>query len=352
MATSISTLKSWFTTGKFPTQAQFWAWLDSFRHKDESIPVNEIEGLNELLDLKADLEALNNHINDINPHADLFESKADLVAGKVPASQLPSYVDDVLEFPTLTACPTVGEFNKIYVITTGVDANKQFRWSGTSYIELTSGSAVWGSISGSVSNQTDLIALLNAKQNAINALANRLLLYTQSGIIESVIRQIENKIGIGINPIYDFDVAGTIRAGQELIVGTYISTESIKNILSDNALIELLTTGARISRNVNDANAALTVKNINSQSIGPIQAWQNHTGNVMILNKNGSLQIGSAGMSPSALYQMNSIDKGFLPPRMTEAQRNAIQSPEVGLMIFNTSLQTIDVYTTSGWSHL
>lgn len=82
MATSISTLKSWFTTGKFPTQAQFWAWLDSYRHKDESIPVNEIEGLNELLDLKADAELISNHTNDIDAHADLFVTKVDKVPGK------------------------------------------------------------------------------------------------------------------------------------------------------------------------------------------------------------------------------------------------------------------------------
>lgn len=82
MATSINILKGWFTTGKFPTQTQFWAWLDSFRHKDESVPVNEIEGLNELLDLKADAELISNHTNDIDAHSNLFENKVDKVPGK------------------------------------------------------------------------------------------------------------------------------------------------------------------------------------------------------------------------------------------------------------------------------
>lgn len=55
---------------------------------------------------------------------------------KVPSEYLPSYVDDVLEFATVSALPAVGESGKIYVITSGADINKQYRWSGTTYIEL------------------------------------------------------------------------------------------------------------------------------------------------------------------------------------------------------------------------
>lgn len=59
--------------------------------------------------------------------------KADLVGSKVPASQLPSYVDDVLEYPTLSGFPITGESGKIYV---ALDSNKLYRWSGTTYIEV------------------------------------------------------------------------------------------------------------------------------------------------------------------------------------------------------------------------
>ena len=54
--------------------------------------------------------------------------KADLVGGTVPASQLPSYVDDVLEFADLASLPVTGEIGKIYVT---LDDNKLYRWSGT-----------------------------------------------------------------------------------------------------------------------------------------------------------------------------------------------------------------------------
>jgi hypothetical protein len=59
--------------------------------------------------------------------------KADLVDGKVPASELPSYVDDVLEYANLAAFPATGETCKIYV---ALDTNKTYRWSGTTYVEI------------------------------------------------------------------------------------------------------------------------------------------------------------------------------------------------------------------------
>lgn len=61
---------------------------------------------------------------------------ATLVGGMVPSNLLPSYVDDVLEYATVAALPTTGETGKIYVITTGADANKEYRWSGSTYIQL------------------------------------------------------------------------------------------------------------------------------------------------------------------------------------------------------------------------
>lgn len=60
-------------------------------------------------------------------------SKADLVDGKVPANQLPSYVDDVLEYDAVSAFPATGEDGKIYV---AKDTNKTYRWGGTQYVEI------------------------------------------------------------------------------------------------------------------------------------------------------------------------------------------------------------------------
>lgn len=53
--------------------------------------------------------------------------------GKVPSSQLPSYVDDVLEYTAKANFPSTGETGKIYVDTT---TNLTYRWSGTAYVEI------------------------------------------------------------------------------------------------------------------------------------------------------------------------------------------------------------------------
>lgn len=50
--TTIEQLKQWFRKGLYPTQAQFWAWLDSYRHKNESIPMAEVSGLADALNNK------------------------------------------------------------------------------------------------------------------------------------------------------------------------------------------------------------------------------------------------------------------------------------------------------------
>lgn len=63
-----------------------------------------------------------------------LDKKADLDdSGKVPASQLPSYVDDVLEFDSLDVFPTPGESGKIY---TDLSTELIYRWSGSTYIEI------------------------------------------------------------------------------------------------------------------------------------------------------------------------------------------------------------------------
>lgn len=59
--------------------------------------------------------------------------------GKVPTSQLPSYVDDVLEYASLSYFPILGETGKIYV---DLDTNITYRWGGSSYVEISASLAL------------------------------------------------------------------------------------------------------------------------------------------------------------------------------------------------------------------
>ena len=80
--TTIETLKQWFSNLKKPTQEQFWAWLDSFWHKSEKIPMASVEGLDKLVEGTASAEQLSNHLNDTQAHKVLFDKKVDKVEGK------------------------------------------------------------------------------------------------------------------------------------------------------------------------------------------------------------------------------------------------------------------------------
>lgn len=55
---------------------------------------------------------------------------------KINQSYLPSYVDDILEYDTVSLFPLIGEMGKIYI---AIDSNKQYRWTGSLYTQITNG---------------------------------------------------------------------------------------------------------------------------------------------------------------------------------------------------------------------
>ena len=71
--------------------------------------------------------------------------------GLVPATQLPSYVDDVIEVNSYANLPVTGEIGKIYVT---IDNNKTYRWSGSVYVYITSGAV------DSVAGKTGIVTLV------------------------------------------------------------------------------------------------------------------------------------------------------------------------------------------------
>ena len=77
----------------------------------------------------ADVTGLQTALDGLQP----IGTYATLVGGTVPSAQLPSYVDDVLEFAALANFPATGESGKIYLAT---GANKVYRWSGSAYVEI------------------------------------------------------------------------------------------------------------------------------------------------------------------------------------------------------------------------
>lgn len=77
-------------------------------------------------------------------------------------------------------------------------------------------------------------------------------------------------------------------------------------------------------------------------------AW----GERMRITPTGTIGINNASPSASSIVDIVSTTKGFLPPRMTTAQRDAISTPAEGLMIFDTDQNEPSVYNGSSWVYL
>lgn len=98
----------------------------------------EVTGLATALAGKAN--ATHTHAQaDVTGLVTALAAKADLVDGKVPESQLPSYVSDIVEAASLSAFPATGVADRIYV---AKDTNKTYRWSGTGYVEISASIAL------------------------------------------------------------------------------------------------------------------------------------------------------------------------------------------------------------------
>ena len=63
----------------------------------------------------------------------------------------------------------------------------------------------------------------------------------------------------------------------------------------------------------------------------------------------GSVGIGTSSPSASSILDAQSTTKGVRMPNMTTAQKNAIVSPAAGLMVFDTTLKKLCVYTGTAW---
>ncbi len=72
------------------------------------------------------------------------------------------------------------------------------------------------------------------------------------------------------------------------------------------------------------------------------------------LNTTAQVAINNDGSSPdaSAMLEIKSVNKGFLPPRMNATQMKDISSPQAGLMVFNTTVNSICYYDGSIWNNL
>lgn len=86
-----------------------------------------------------------------------------------------------------------------------------------------------------------------------------------------------------------------------------------------------------------------------------VQIYAINSGDLIQMTTATQVNISSAGgITPqaSAILQAESTTKGFLPPRMTTTQKNAIATPATGLMVYDTTLNLMALYNGTTWTTL
>ena len=208
-------------------------------------------------------------------------------SGKVPSSQLPSYVDDVLEYANKASFPTKGESGKIYI---DKETNLTYRWGGTAYVEISQSLALGETSSTAYAgdkgkqNATDIAALKTGKADKATTLAGygitdaytKTQTYTQAEVNTkltdgSVTKVGKVDVGSATKPIY-------LKAGVPTAVGTSLAVD----ITGNSATTSKLKTAVTLWGQSFDGSKAITGNLTNVGTITPTGEDLKVVGNLIV----------------------------------------------------------------------
>lgn len=244
--------------------------------------------------VKAQVDRLDTKIDDVNEDLQDFKALkgqpnglAELDSnGKVPASQLPSYVDDVMDaYATYTVSPTgvlqniqlyadaehetpiVGERDKIYVNVTPGEVSYQFRWSGSQWVHIDSNAIIIGDITGTAYDG----GKGKAMENVVNSMPDNLLSTFQldqtdvnnitislTGVEKSGGKYIESTLAdITITPATN-TVAGLMTGAEKIAINeTLPDAINDEKVARENAVKELKAKDTELQGNIDSLETAL-----------------------------------------------------------------------------------------------
>lgn len=244
--------------------------------------------------VKAQVDRLDTKIDDVNEDLQDFKALkgqpnglAELDGnGKVPASQLPSYVDDVMDaYATYTVSPTgvlqniqlyadaehetpiVGERDKIYVNVTPGEVSYQFRWSGSQWVHIDSNAIIIGDITGTAYDG----GKGKAMENVVNSMPDNLLSTFQldqtdvnnitislTGVEKSGGKYVQSTLAdITITPATN-TVAGLMTGAEKLAINeTLPDAINDEKVAREAAVKELKAKDTELQGNINSLETAL-----------------------------------------------------------------------------------------------
>ena len=151
--------------------------------------------------------------------------------------------------------------------------------------------------------------------------------------------------GLVIGDYYLINIVGTFQPNSGAVVVSFTGSDSASLESFGNGTIttfNLILPATATSGNINILADSGSVGELRSVSVKKIIG-----GNIVA--PVGSIVAGASSPQASAVIQADSTTQGFLPPRMTTTQRDAIPSPAEGLVIYNTTTKTLNFYNGTLW---
>lgn len=193
--------------------------------------------------------------------------------GLVPSSQLPSYVDDVIEAANFAALPAEGEGGKIYVT---LDDNKTYRWSGSAYVEIsasialgeTAGTAYEGSKGKALKDAYDT----HAADTDIHVTANERIAWNAKydkpadGIAKSdLAADVQASLGKADTALQDEDIADKADKVSNATAGNFAGLDANGNLTDSGSKAADFATAAQGAK----ADSAIQTVKVNGVALTP-----------------------------------------------------------------------------------
>jgi hypothetical protein len=178
---------------------------------------------------------------------------------------------------------------------------------------------------------TALRANTTGKNNTANGVSS--LFYNTTG---------SGNTAIGLSALFSNETEGN-NCALGFDAGNYIAGGISSNTITNNSIFIGVDTRAAANNQTNQI-----VIGYNETGLGSNTTIIGNSSTTLTALR-GSIIIGATSANASAQLQVDSTTKGFLPPRMTTTQKNAIVSPAAGLIVYDTTLNKLCVRVASTW---
>jgi hypothetical protein len=136
-----------------------------------------------------------------------------------------------------------------------------------------------------------------------------------------------------------------------LLIGTSAENTARLKLTGSGGMLAEFTDAGTTAGYIRIRNSGTDYTDMGLEGSGLVSLKSNGTA-FLYGNSAGSVNVGSSTIDASAKLSVTSTTQGFLPPRMTTTQKNAISSPASGLMVYDNTLGKYNYYNGSSWQEL